>query len=62
MNKKEEQIDQQEKADQSRRNFLRKSKYAAYATPLMTGLIIKSAAAATSGCVGDGDCSTTGFN
>ena len=62
MSKKEDQVDQQEKVDQSRRDFLRKSKYAAYATPLMTGLIIKSAAAQSSGCVGDGDCSTTGFN
>ena len=52
----------EDKAAQSRRDFLRKSKYAAYATPLMTGLIIKSAAAQSSGCVGDGDCSTTGFN
>ncbi len=62
MSEKQDQIKKQDKDVQSRRDFLRKSKYAAYATPLMTGLIIKSAAAASSGCVGDGDCSSTGFN
>ncbi len=60
--KNQELNELEDKAAQSRRDFLRKSKYAAYATPLMTGLIIKSAAAQSSGCVGDGDCSTTGFN
>jgi len=40
------------KTDQSRREFLKKSKYAAYATPLITGLIIEKAAAAGSSGTG----------
>jgi len=43
-----------QKTNQSRRDFLRKSKYAAYATPLITGLIIKSNAAHASGNDGGG--------
>ena len=56
MNNKDKEKSQHDNAsqqtDQSRRDFLRKSKYAAYATPLVTGLIIKSNAAHASG--GDG--------
>ncbi|WP_198264804.1 hypothetical protein [sulfur-oxidizing endosymbiont of Gigantopelta aegis] len=50
MTKDEQQEEKQEqgKTDQSRRDFLRKSKYAAYAAPLMTSLVISQNAAATS--------------
>ena len=40
---------------QQRRNFLKKSKYAVYATPLVTALIINSAEAKSSKCKGK-DC------
>ena len=36
-------------AQKSRRDFLKKSKYAVYATPLITSLIINQKAAADSG-------------
>lgn len=51
MNSKDSDKDnsKSEQMDQSRRDFLKKSKYAAYATPLVTGLIIKSNAAHASG-------------
>jgi len=53
-NSQHDNTDQQ--TNQSRRDFLKKSKYAAYATPLVTGLIIQSNAAHASG--NDG---TSGF-
>ena len=36
--------------DEERRSFLRKSAYAAYATPLITALLVEEAAAGWSGC------------
>ncbi len=54
-NSQHDNTDQQ--TNQSRRDFLKKSKYAAYATPLVTGLIIQSNAAHASG--GDAN---TGFS
>ncbi len=58
-NKDNNETDQHDdqKTNQSRRDFLRKSKYAAYATPLVTGLIIHSNAAHASGADG-----STGFS
>lgn len=56
--------DTRHQADQSRRDFLKKSKYAVYATPLMTGLIISSNAAHAS-CtdpIDCGDVESLGFN
>ena len=36
--------------DEERRSFLRKSVYAAYATPLITALLVEDAEAGWSGC------------
>jgi hypothetical protein len=36
--------------DEERRSFLRKSIYAAYATPLITALLVEEASAGWSGC------------
>ena len=36
--------------DRNRREFLRKSVYAAYATPLITALLVEDASAGWSGC------------
>jgi len=39
---------EQAKVDRDRRDFLRKSAYAAYATPLITALLVETASAGSS--------------
>lgn len=52
MSDKIEDIDlyPQNAVDEERRAFLRQSAYAAYATPLITALLVEEAAAGWSGC------------
>jgi hypothetical protein len=49
----EDPTPEQETVDRNRREFLRKSVYAAYATPLITALLVEHAEAASS----NGHCS-----
>jgi len=54
--------DEQEKQcnDEGRRDFLRKSAYAAYATPVITSMLVEKASAAKSWNSGNGEITRTG--
>ena len=58
----EKRTPSQETVDGSRRKFLRNSVYAAYATPLITTLLVEDAAAGQS-CTAEllADCIASGF-
>jgi len=45
MKKNQNNQDSRSECDQSRRDFLRKSVYAAYATPVITALLVEQASA-----------------
>lgn len=47
-------------SEEGRRDFLRKSAYAAYATPVITGLLVEKASAAKSWNSGKGEITRTG--
>jgi len=47
-------------SDEGRREFLRKSAYAAYATPVITSMLVEKASAAKSWNSGNGEITRTG--
>lgn len=55
-----EKKSEQQTVDEARRDFLRKSVYAAYATPVITALLVSKASAAASASDNRGQCQKAG--
>jgi len=60
MKKNQNNQDSRSECDQSRRDFLRKSVYAAYATPVITALLVEQASAKASADDNKGQCKKAG--